>query len=225
MAKGSFSRLMVGLCLVLTLLPASAMGLTAGQGTPAVKYQVHTGASRVYIRVDKATRLGHEHGIIGQLASGSFQFGGTGELVFDVRTFVADTPEARRYVGLSPDFSRTDAQKVNANMLGPDVLDVARFPTATFKITSFQPLDNQAQGEPGRYQCNGTFTLHGVTRNLAFNAQFERNPQRADVWHLRGAFNVLQTAYGITPYSVGGGFIKVADQLTIWGELVLTAAQ
>jgi polyisoprenoid-binding protein YceI len=224
MGKG-FALWAAALTLVILLPPAQTASGQAPPPNPSITYQVHTGASRVYIRVDKATRMGHEHGIAGQLAAGNFQFGGTGELVFDMRTFIADTPEARRYVGLNPTFSQSDAQKVNANMRGPDVLDVAKHPTATFKFTSFQPLDNQPVGEPGRYQCNGSFTLHGVTRTMAFPARFERNPQRADVWHLRGAFTIQQTAYGITPYSAAAGLIRLADQLTIWGEIVLTAAK
>jgi len=211
-----------------TLILGAGLIFPAFAQTPATQpatYHVFTSGSRVYVRIDKATRLGHEHGVIGQLTSGSFSFAGAGELVFDMNTFVADTPDARRYVGLSAEFPASDAAKVNANMRGPDVLDVGRYPTATFKVTSVQALDNQALGEPGRYQFNGNFTLHGITRPLSFTTRFERNPQRADVWHLRGAFTVLQTAYGITPYSAAGGFIKIADTLTIWGDLVLTESK
>ena len=60
-------------------------------------------ASRVFVRVGKATRLGHVHGVQGKLKSGRLRSVGGGELVFDMASFVADTTEAREYVGLDPE--------------------------------------------------------------------------------------------------------------------------
>lgn len=37
--------------------------------------------------------------------------------------------------------------------------------------------------------------------------------------HVRGRFAVLQTQYGIKPFSKGLGAIGVADELQIWGDL------
>ena len=37
--------------------------------------------------------------------------------------------------------------------------------------------------------------------------------------HLHGKFTILQTDFGITPYSKAFGTIGVADSLTIWGDL------
>ena len=39
-----------------------------GQQPAGVNYQVDTGSSRVYARVDAASRLGHTHGVEGRLA-------------------------------------------------------------------------------------------------------------------------------------------------------------
>jgi polyisoprenoid-binding protein YceI len=186
-------------------------------------YQVETGSSRVYIKVDAATRLGHVHGVQGNLASGTVTLGGTGDLVFDMTSFQADTPQARQYVGLDPRFSQSDAQKVTANMLSADVLDVSQFPRAVYAISSITPTGGQAAGEPGQYLVDGRFTLHGTAQLVRFPATLSRT-DRPGVLRLTGAFSVLQTSYGIRPYSALGGLARVADQLQIWGDLVLIPA-
>src|SRR4051794_12329192 len=128
----------------------------AGQERPpaavAIPFQVDPGSSRVYMRVGASGRLGHEHGILGRLESGFVDRGGRGELTFSTRSFIADPPEARQYVGLAGSVSASDRRKATDNMLGRDVLDVARHPTATYKINASSPLDGQAAGAPGRYR-------------------------------------------------------------------------
>jgi polyisoprenoid-binding protein YceI len=49
---------------------------------------------------------------------------------------------------------------------GPAALDVAKFPTATFKSTSIQRTG------PGAGKITGDLTLHGVTRPLTLEATF-----------------------------------------------------
>jgi polyisoprenoid-binding protein YceI len=182
--------------------------------TTAQSYQVDVNASRVYVKVGSATALGHVHGVQGNLSSGKVTLGGAGEVVFDMTSFTADTAQARQYVGLPAQFSQSDAQKVTANMRGGDVLDVARFPTATFSITSAAPADGQKAGDPGRYQLDGRFTLHGVTQPLRFLATVEATGKPGTL-HARGSFSILQTSYGIQPYSALAGLVRVADQLDI----------
>lgn len=182
-------------------------------------YQVDTQLSRIYVRVDSATRLGHPHGVQGKLSASTLTLGGAGQMAFDMSSFVADTPEARRYVGLTGEVS--DGAKVTANMLGEGVLNVAQHPHALFAIASVNPLDGQAAGLPGRYQVAGKFTLRGVTHPLEFAAQVEAT-DKPGVLRMRGQFSILQTRFGIQPYSALGGLARVADELKIWGDLVLT---
>jgi polyisoprenoid-binding protein YceI len=183
-------------------------------------YQVDPQGSRIYVRVDKATRLGHSHGIEGRLSSGQVNFGGEGGLEFDMKSFAADSPQARQYVGLEPAFSQSDAAKVNANMKGPECLDVARYPKALCQITTATPQDGQAAGTPGEYQVQGQFTLHGTTKPIQFTATLSHTAE-AGVLSLRGNFRITQSSYGIQPYSALGGLIRIADELTIYGDLML----
>ena len=180
-------------------------------------------SSRVYTFVGK-TGLGHDHGIEGRLRSGHLNVGAkekAGRIEFDLRTFVADTAAARQYVGLAGQTDRKTADKVTANMLSAAVLDVARFPIATFDVASIAPLPRQGN-QPQQYQLTGDFTLHGVKRQIRFNAQGD---QVQGFLRLRGQFSIRQTDFGITPYSQALGAVGVADQLTIHGDLYVTAGE
>jgi polyisoprenoid-binding protein YceI len=188
----------------------------------AKAYQVDLADSRVYVRVDSATRLGHRHGVEGKLKSGTISLGAGGELVFDMRSFQADTQEARKKVGLGGvKMSANEAKKVNNTMLSPDVLDVEKFPTATYKIIVIKPAERQEAGAPGAYEVSGRLTLHGAEQPLPFKAKLERTDKEGVV-KLGGSFVLKQTAYGMTPYSGAGGLAKVADELEISAELVLS---
>jgi polyisoprenoid-binding protein YceI len=167
-----------------------------------------------------AEGYGHPHGVSGQLASGKIDLGGPGDLVFDMKSFVADRPDVRAHLGLTKKVSSSDQRKVTEAMLGADVLDVARFPKAAYSITAIAPLDGQPPGDTGRYQVDGEFTLHGVKRPLRVLSALERT-DRAGVLLMRGSFTILQTQFGITPYSALGGFVRVTDKLEVWADLVL----
>jgi hypothetical protein len=187
------------------------------------RLEVDTEASRVYAKVTSSTRLGHDHGVVGRLSSGSLTLGGPCDLVFDMRTFVSDRPEARDYVGLTKAIPASDADKVTATMLGKDVLDVAQFPTARYACRSMSMLDDQAAGAPGRYRLEGEFTLHGMVRTMPLTATLEKT-DKPGVLRMRCTFPVLQSAHGIKPYKAVGGLVGVNDTLEIWGDLVLRAA-
>jgi polyisoprenoid-binding protein YceI len=185
--------------------------------------RVDAAASRVYVKVG-AEGYGHAHGVAGRLQSGSITLapGSTSELVFDMTSFVADTAAARQVLGLAGGVSPSDQRKVTATMLGGGVLDVAHHPRAYFAIAAARPLDGQPAGQAGRYGLDGTFTLHGVSRPLQMIATLEPT-DRLDAVRMRGAFAILQSEYGIKPYSALGGIVRVADRLEIQGDLILGA--
>jgi len=113
--------------------PKAAAGLASL--TPG---DVNLKASRVYVYVGK-TGLGHGHAVAGALKNGSLQLGATdnaGQLVFDMTTIQADSDAARRYLGLGGSTDAGTRQQVDANMLGPAVLNVANFRTATSVVAS-----------------------------------------------------------------------------------------
>lgn len=185
---------------------------------------VNVSASRVYIYVGK-TGLGHNHGVEGRLKSGALRLEGPdagGELVFDMTSFDADTDAARRYVGLAGSTDASTKQQVNANMKGAAVLDVQRFPTAKFVVDGVQRTAKKSREGQPLYELSGKFTLHGQTRPLKLEASVE---ERSEGMRLRGKFSILQTQYGIRPYSKAFGAVGVADQLTIYGDIQLDTAK
>lgn len=192
------------------------------EAPPQKKWQsgdVELQNSRVYCFVGK-TGFGHEHAIEGMLNSGSIRLGASdkcGKLEFDLRSFQADTQQARNYIGLAGTTDAGTIRKVQANMLGPEVLDTARFPTATFDIKSARKHQSKQPPAKGQeYLIDGEFTLHGVKRALKFIAIGEMQ----DGWvHLRGNFGIRQTDFGIRPFTAALGTVGITNELSIYGDL------
>ena len=208
---------------VLTTACVSRGQAPAPKAAKATKLDVDVSGSRIFTKVTSSTRLGHDHGVAGRLESGWVRPGSGGQLVFAMNTWITDTAEARSYVGLTAPVKPADQKKSSANMLGPDVLDVRKYPRATFDIKTCEPAEGQAAGAPGQYDLGGAFTLHGVTRPLTLKGKLEPTTDPA-VSRLRGAFAIQQSHYGITPYSALGGLVGIEDRLDIWGDFVLRSA-
>jgi hypothetical protein len=196
--------------------PAAQQRPATQQRKPRVG-DVDLSKSRVFTFVG-ATGFGHEHAVEGRLVSGFVNLGATqdaGELVFDMRSFDADTPAARKYIGLKGETDDSTREQVNENMLGADVLDVADYPTAKFEIQSATRHEGTKAGSRPQFLLDGKFTLHGVTKHLRILAETEES---RGMIHLRSRFSVLQSQFGITPFTKLLGAIGVADKLTIYGD-------
>ena len=192
-----------------------------GQPPPAPGDVDLTG-SRVYVFVGK-TGLGHDHAVVGSLQAGRVRLGAAdqaGALVFDMRSFRADTPEARKLLGLAGETDADTRRQVDENMLGPAVLDVARHPTATFEVRSALPAPQQPANGKTVYDLMGTFTLHGVARPVTIRAEAEAVGPLIRLW---GGFSAKQTDYGMKPFAKFGGVVGVADELKVYGDIRLAA--
>lgn len=218
--RGTLRRIGIGLAML------AASGLSArgaDQEGGGAAFRVDTESSRVYVKVGSATRLGHDHGVVGRLSEGAVTLGGGGDLRFAMKTFVSDRPEARRYVGLQGQVSASDAKKTTETMLGPDVMDATRYPTARYAFGSAVPTDGQAPGAPGHYRLEGVFTLHGVSRKMPLEALVEKT-EDPGVLRMRCAFAIAQSHFGMRPYKALGGLVGVEDRLEIWGDLLIRPA-
>lgn len=209
----------------------STVVIAAGVGEPGMERRAARAesldlqASRVYVFVGKVG-FGHEHGVVGTIKSGRLELGvegnagerDAGEIVFDMTTFAADTPEARRYVGLAGVTAESTRREVDANLRGPDVLDVRRHPTALFAVRSSRPLRDARRPDRRAYRLAGDFTLHGTTRPVVVDVVAQ--PAEAGV-RVAGSFKILQSDYGIKPFSKAFGAVGVTDELTIYGDVLL----
>ena len=217
MALSGRSTVIVLLAVNLSVLCFSANAQTEPS---AAITKIDLKTSRVYVLVDK-TGLGHQHGVAGRLQGGKLNLGArtkAGQIVFDMASFVADTEEARKYVGLEGKTDAATKKKVNDNMRGPDVLNVMKYPNATFDIDSAIETGKASSSGNPLYELKGSFTLHGVIRPLTVIAEVVSGDQST---HVRGQFKVLQSQFGMKPYAAALGAVGVADELTIWGEIDL----
>jgi polyisoprenoid-binding protein YceI len=106
-------------------------------------------------------------------------------------------------------------------MLGRYVLDTQHYPTATFVIKSALPLGGNQPNGVRRYQLDGEFTLHGASRPLRI---FAESRAESGGIRLRGAFALLQTDYGIKPFSKALGAVGVTDKLKVYGDILIVPA-
>src|SRR5208282_5555904 len=180
--------------------------------------EVHPGNSRIYVHVFKAGSFGHEHAVVGRVKEGVIHLGAThdaGHVDADLTSFVADVDYARKLLGLPGETDADTQKKVNANMLGEEVLNVLRFPTARGDITSARLLQQPSANGLPQYLLEGELTLHGVTKKMSVVAEaLEQNG-----WvRLRGHVSLTQSDFGMQPYTTMLGMIGVADQLELYGE-------
>jgi polyisoprenoid-binding protein YceI len=145
--------------------------------------------------------LGDDHDIEAPISSGSYDDAGqTVEIAVDAAKLRVLDPK------LSPD-KRNDVQN---NMIGPEVLDVAHYPTIRFTSKRAEV----AGATPATIE--GELMLHGQSHPVTLHLT------KVDEEHFTGSATILQTAFGITPIRVAGGSISVADAVTVNFQVVLT---
>jgi polyisoprenoid-binding protein YceI len=87
------------------------------------------------------------------------------------------------------------------------VLDSARFPNIEFASTQVRPMGQD------RWMVVGNLTLHGQTHPVT--AHVEKRDGR-----YLGSTTFKQRDFGIAPISIGGGTVKVKDEVSIEFDVV-----
>ena len=171
--------------------------------TGGEKRPIDVAHSRLTVHVGKTgafSALGHEHEITAPIVRGDVESSKPLSVQFDVNATAMKV--------VDPDESEKDRADVQKTMLGPDVLDVARFPEIKFVSGEIEVI-----GE-SHWRMHGSLTLHGQTKPIVLETTLEKG-------HYRGTATVLQTNFGITPIKVAGGSIKVKDEVQIEYDIVL----
>lgn len=153
---------------------------------------------------------------------GPFSFAGDNHQV-NVPLASGSLDEATNSIEVTIDAAKMQVQdppkrrgKVQANMLGAQVLDVAKYPTITFRSTSVKFAPEHPLGDkPRLLTVGGNLTLHGQTHPISVTAQ-EFGPLR-----FTGSARFKQTQFGITPIKVAGGAVKVKDEVEIIFDIKL----
>ena len=105
---------------------------------------------------------------------------------------------------LDPDLAKEKRAEVQKRMLGPEVLDVAKFPEIRFRSTAVKPM-----GE-GRWHVEGELELRGKKVPLSFEVTGTKE-------RFHGApLNTFQTQ----SLTVAGGTVKVRDDVKVDFEIV-----
>ncbi len=113
---------------------------------------------------------------------------------------------------------KSDQSQRNARFDGP-IMDVSRYPKATFTLTS--PIDLRSlpvSGANTQYMASGTLDLHGVSSAVTFPLQVQRQGSNVDVL---ADITIPFADWNIANPSIGG-FVTTADQGTLEVLLILT---
>ena len=173
---------------------------------PAEDLPIDLQRSTITIHVGKAGILsvaGHEHWISAPIASGTL-----GETPAPHITFAVQS--AKMIVKPDP--------KVDANMratiqkdMEEMTLETLKFPEIRFRSTK---IDKAADGQ---WKVEGELYLHGVTKAVKLAAKRTGDSYTAHT-------TLKQTDFGIKPVTVGGGVIKVKDEVEIDFQIFPRAA-
>jgi polyisoprenoid-binding protein YceI len=186
-------KLVPGALLASALLSASARGETWPIDPEKSSFTVHVFKSGLF------SAFGDNHEVRATVASGSVSDGDKPSVEIEV--------DARQMTVLDPKLAKEKRAEVQKRMLGPEVLDVAKFPEIRFKSTAVRPM-----GE-GRWRVEGFLELHGKKVWVSFDVTGSKE-------RFRGSATIKQRTFDIEPISVAGGTVKVRDDLKIDFEIV-----
>ena len=200
--------------------PAVTAEFAGSQIPPgATVYTIDPDRSIVTLRVYRAGRLaklGHNHVITSATEAGNAWTNGTlATSGFEVRIAVAelvvDDPAARASAGADFPGELSDAARegTRTNMLRAEVLDGERYPEIVVRAGSLSGTWDQPT-------VAASVTLKGQTRSIDVPLEIARTD---DEIVARGAFSVLQSDFGVTPFNIGGGAIAVADAVDVSFEI------
>jgi polyisoprenoid-binding protein YceI len=177
------------------------------------RFAIDAAASRVVVHVGKTGVFrfaGHDHEVVLPVRAGA---GVVDPANVDRSSIELDLDAtAARVTGRGE--PAKDVPKVQETMLGPDCLDVRRFPTIHFVSTGVSAKG--ARAADFEATIRGTLTLHGVSRPMTVTAHVALDQKNVTA---AGTLELKQSDFGIKPVSVGG-VVKVEDRITITWRLV-----
>jgi len=153
--------------------------------------------STITIHVGKAglfSAAGHDHTIDAPLSSGVIRESPSPRVEFTVET-------AKMTVKPDPKVDAKTQAEIQKD-LEEMTLETRKFPEITFRSSRIETLTE------GQWKVEGDLSLHGVTKPVSLTVK-----RTGDSYT---AHTVLkQTNFGIKPISIGGGMIKVKDEVEI----------
>lgn len=186
----------------------------------AAIYQVQSQECDVQILVYRGgalARLGHNHVMTAQGVGGRVwlhpQFERSGfELSVPVKELVVDDPASRRAAGSAfpADIPQADKDATRRNMLRAQVLDAEAYPEITLTAA-------RVAGTTEASELTVRITIKGVSEEVQVPATLDIEGGRLIA---QGEFDVLQSQFGIEPFSVALGALQVQDRVHIRFRIV-----
>lgn len=186
----------------------------------ATIYQIDPQASVLHIFVYRGgtfARLGHNHVMTSRSVNGRVwmrsQLPASGfELSFPVADLIVDDPDARRAAGTDfpPDLPAADKEGTRKNMLRKEVLDAETYPNVTVKSAS-------VEGSMQAPKITARITIKNASHDVVVPTKIVLNGDRLTA---SGEFDLLQTDFGMKPFSVALGALEVQDRLHVRFDLV-----
>jgi hypothetical protein len=183
-------------------------------------FDVDSQASEVHIHVFRGgtlARLGHNHVVTSKDVRGYVWLHAKPErsgfdLTFPVAQLIVDDPVARAAAGseFPGEIAPEDREGTRKNMLRAEVLDAQSHPTIRLQST-------HVSGSLDLPRITTRITIKGVARDVLVPVEVGVVDGRLTA---SGAFDVLQTDFGIKPFSIGLGALEVQDRLHIEFKLV-----
>jgi polyisoprenoid-binding protein YceI len=161
--------------------------------------------STITVHVRKAGLLsvaGHEHWITAPISAGAID---TTTPRVELRIEVS-----RMEVTPDPQVSAKDQSQIQAHML--EALEAPKFPEIRFQSSRVEAVGDK------RWQVHGALTLHGVSKGVVMTVA-----QDGEAY--TGQVGVKQTDFSMKPVSVGGGLVKVKDEVEIDFRIVTRRAE
>ncbi len=150
----------------------------------------------------RAAKMGHRLTIAMKKWRATVRWDG-GEPVGVELTAEVDSLEVLRGEGGVKALSGPEKKLARSNALG--VLDADRFPQIRFQSSG---IEKTGDG----YRITGSLNIHGTDRECLVDLGVE---DRGDVWRMSSESEVRHSDFGLKPYSMFLGSMKVEDAVTV----------
>jgi len=174
------------------------------------RYRVITDSSELRIVTYPKGRFGHAHVVGGEVLHGQLQLPDnhhdiTFKIYLKVADFEVDAPSWRQDEKLDPDLSEKARKGTRMNMLSDKVLNEALYPEIIIEAIN-------ASGPFWQPDIEADITLAGTSRRVVVPVAVHSSQDRLEI---TGQLQILQSDFGIEPFTALGGILGVADKVLI----------